>query len=127
LVGLDVTRKFVLSGADIERLGRQDEPQARWLYPALQFYRAFHQQYEQLDGCVINDVLPIAELIAPGVLEFESRLLTVDLEAGESRGRTRIDPEGVRARMATGVHPDIARRLLLERVLTAPAATAAAR
>lgn len=127
LVGLDVTRKFVLSGTDIERLGRQDDPQARWLYPALRFYRAFHQQYEQLDGCVINDVLPIAELIAPGVLEFESLLLTVDLEAGESRGRTRIDPDGARARVATGVHPEVARRLLAERVLATPTTVAAAR
>ena len=127
LVGLDVTRKLVLSGADIERLGRQDEPQGRWLYQALRFYRAFHQRYEQLDGCVINDVLPIAELIAPGVLEFESLRLAVDLEEGETRGRTRVDPNGARARMATGVHPEVARRLLAERVLPAPATAAAAR
>lgn len=127
LVGLDVTRKLVLTGPEIDRLGRQGDPQARWLSPALRFYRAFHQQYEQLDGCVINDVLPIAELIAPGVLEFESLLLAVDLESGETRGRTRIDPEGFRARMAMGVHPEVARRLLAERVFPAPAPVAAAR
>lgn len=127
LVGLDVARKFVLTGAEIERLGRQEEPQARWLYDALRFYRAFHQRYEQLDGCVINDVLPIAELIAPGVLEFETLQLTVDLEDGESRGRTRIDPAGARVRMATEVRPEIARRLLAERVLSAGAPAGAAR
>jgi purine nucleosidase len=127
LVGLDVTRKLVLTGAEIERLGRVDDPLARWLSRALRVYRAFHRQYDQLDGCVINDVLPIAELIAPGILDFESVQLTVDVEDGEGRGRTRIDPLGVYARMATGVRPEEAHRLLAERVLAAPVPAGAAR
>jgi inosine-uridine nucleoside N-ribohydrolase len=84
-------------------------------------YHRFHQQYEHLDGCVINDVLPIAELIAPGTLEFEAVQLSVDLEDGDARGRTRVDPKGARARMATRVRPEIARRLLTERVFPSQA------
>lgn len=127
LVGLDVTRKFVLTGGEIERLGRLDDELARWLTGALRFYHAFHRKYEQLDGCVINDVLPIAELIAPGMLEFETVQLTVDLEDGDARGRTRVDPAGARVRVATGVHPEVARRLLAERVLPAAAPAGATR
>ena len=127
LVGLDVTRKFILTGGEIERLGRANDDLARWLFPALQFYHAFHRRYEQLDGCVINDVLPIAELIAPGVLDFESLQLTVDLEDGDARGRTRVDKNGVRARVATGVHPEIAHRLLTERVFASQALAGASR
>jgi purine nucleosidase len=127
LVGLDVTRKLVLRGADIDRLGRADDEMARWLHAALRFYLAFHRDHEKLDGCVINDVLPIVELIAPGTLTFEPLRLTVDLEDGEPRGRTRIAPEGARARVATAVRPEVAHRLLMERALPALAFAGASR
>lgn len=127
LVGLDVTRKLVLKGADIDRLGRVDDEMARWLHAALRFYLAFHRKYDDLDGCVINDVLPIAELIAPGTLTFEPLQLTVDLEDGESRGRTRIAADGAPARMATAVRHEVAHRLLVDRVLPAAALAGASR
>lgn len=127
LVGLDVTRKLVLKGADIDRLGRVDDEMARWLHGALRFYLAFHRKYDDLDGCVINDVLPIAELIAPGTLTFEPLQLTVDLDDGESRGRTRIAADGVPARMATAVRHEVAHRLLVDRVLPAAALAGASR
>jgi inosine-uridine nucleoside N-ribohydrolase len=127
LVGLDVTRTLVLRGAEIDRLGRADDEMARWLHAGLRFYLAFHRDHEQLDGCVINDVLPIVELIAPGTLTFEPLRLTVDLENGEPRGRTRIDPAGARARVATAVRPEVAHRLLVDRVLPAAALAGASR
>jgi inosine-uridine nucleoside N-ribohydrolase len=127
LVGLDVTRKLVLRGADIDRLGRVDDEMARWLHAALRFYLAFHRKYDDLDGCVINDVLPIAELIAPGTVTFESLQLTVDLEDGETRGRTRIAADGAPARMATAVRHEVAHRLLVDRVLPAAALAGASR
>ena len=117
LVGLDVTRKFLLAGYEIDRLGRSDDALERWLHGALRFYLDFHRRQEKLDGCVINDVLPIAELVAPGTLTFEPLRVTVDLEDGEPRGRTRVDPNGARVRVATGVRPEAAHRLLVDRVL----------
>lgn len=117
LVGLDVTRKLLLASHEIDRLGRSDDEMERWLHAALRFYLDFHRRQEKLDGCVINDALPIAELIAPGMLTFEPLRLVVDLEDGEPRGRTRVDPNGARARVATGVRPEAAHRLLVERVL----------
>jgi inosine-uridine nucleoside N-ribohydrolase len=117
LVGLDVTRKLLLAGHEIDRLGRSDDQLEQWLHAALRFYLDFHRQQEKLDGCVINDVLPIAELLAPGTLSFEPLRVVVDLEDGEPRGRTRVDPNGARVRMATGVQPETAHRLLVDRVL----------
>ena len=117
LVGLDVTRSIVVTGEEIARLGQQDDPDARWLHAALQFYRAFHHKHEGLDGCVVNDVLPIAALVRPEVLTFQALRLTIDTEPDESRGRTRADPAGRSARMATGVDPAPVRQLLFERVL----------
>jgi purine nucleosidase len=117
MVGLDVTRQIVVSGIEIDLLESVDDPDARWLYAALRFYRDFHHKYEGLDGCVVNDVLPIAALIQPDVLTLQAVRLTVDHEPGDTRGRTRVDPEGHKALVATAVRPAPVRQLLFERVL----------
>ncbi|MBI1968078.1 MAG: nucleoside hydrolase [Gemmatimonadetes bacterium] len=117
LVGLDVTRRLVLTGEEIARLGQVEDPRARWVHEALRFYLEFHRQYERLDGCVINDVLPIAELVQPGVLSFKHLRLAVGLEDGDQRGRTRVHPEGARAEVASDVRAEPVRALLFERVL----------
>ena len=117
LVGLDVTRQMVLSGEEIARLGQVNTPLARWVHDALRFYLDFHRRYDDLDGCVINDVLPVAELVRPDVLSFEPLRVAVGLEDGEQRGRTKVHPEGARVAVATGVRVEPVRALLFERVL----------
>lgn len=116
LVGLDVTREAVLGPQEIRRLINAGSPDARWISDALRFYMEFHQQAEKLDGCIVNDVLPIAALIRPAALTFEERRLTVDLEDGEHRGRTRSDPAGSAVRVAMQVDMALVRPLLSERV-----------
>ena len=126
LVGLDVTRQIVLQAAEIERLGQAGDEQTGWFHDALRFYLEFHRKYESLEGCVINDVLPIAALIRPEVLTFQPQRITVDLETGDLRGRTRLDPEGSRARVAIAVRAEPVRELMLDRVLRpVPAASPA--
>lgn len=127
LVGLDVTRKVVLTGPEIERLRRSDDELAAWLRGALRFYLDFHRRSSKLDGCVINDALPIAELIVPGTIDFESLRLTVDVEDGELRGRTHADAAGAAARMAKTVRAEVVHRLLVERVFPSLALTGAGR
>ncbi|HEX4562539.1 MAG TPA: nucleoside hydrolase [Gemmatimonadales bacterium] len=117
LVTLDVTREIVLTGKDIGALAEVGEPQAQWLSGALSFYHRFHQQYEGLDGCVVNDVLVIAALIDSSVLTFQPSRLTVGLEDGDERGRTQVDMDGWKARVATTVNASAVRSLLFERVL----------
>jgi len=43
--------------------------------------------------------------------------LSVDLDDGDDRGRTRVDPKGSSARVALQVRPEPVRQLLFERVL----------
>ena len=117
LVGLDVTRKVVITGDEIARLGQVDAPLAKWMHGALRFYLEFHRQYDKLDGCVINDILPIALLLQPDVLEFEPTRLRIGLDTGDQRGRTKVDPDGAKALVATAVKADAVRGLLFERVL----------
>jgi len=126
LVGLDVTRQAVLAPQEITRLARGGAAQAAWIEDALRFYVEFHKRAEGLDGCIVNDVLPIAALIHPGALAFEEQRLVVDLEDGDHRGHTRVAPEGARVRVATRVDMGKVRSLLSERVFrwaARPAAT----
>jgi inosine-uridine nucleoside N-ribohydrolase len=66
---------------------------------------------------VVNDVLAIAALLQPDVLGFQDLRLAVDLDDGDDRGRTRVDPKGWLARVALQVRPEPVRQLLFERVL----------
>ena len=117
MIGLDVTRKIVIKGNEVNRLAEQSP----WLHDALRFYVEFHKKQDGLDGAVINDVLAIAYLIQPDVLTFSDLRLTVSLDDGQSRGRTKLDPKGAFARVAMDVHPPPVRRMLFERVLPAGA------
>ena len=116
MVGLDVTRQMVLGSNEITRLANSGAPLALWLQDALRFYVEFHKRQEDLDGCIVNDVLPIAVLLKPGVLQFKERRLAVDLEDGDHRGHTRVDPTGVRVQVASEVDVAPVRSLLSERV-----------
>jgi purine nucleosidase len=116
LVGLDVTRQFVLDASDIARLGRTGVPLARWMHDALRFYVEFHKQHEGLDGCIVNDVLPIAALLQPEVLTFKPMRIAVDTADDERRGRTRVAPDGAEVLVATEVQIPAIRTLLSERV-----------
>lgn len=125
-VGLDVTREIVLQGAEVARLAHADDDTGRWFHEALRFYLEFHRSYEGLDGCVINDILPIAALIRPEILSFAPQTLVVGLETGDHRGHTWSDPGGAKASVAAGVRRDAVRALLFERVLSGAGAAATA-
>jgi len=117
LIGLDVTRKLIVKATEVYRLAHAGNPLANWLHDALRFYLEFHRQYEKLEGVVVNDVLAIAALLQPDVLGFQDLRLTVDLDDGDDRGRTRVDPKGSMARVALQVRPEPVRQILFERVL----------
>jgi len=117
LIGLDVTRKLVVKATEVYRLAHTGVPLANWLHDALRFYLEFHRQYEKLEGVVVNDVLAIAALLQPDSLGFQDLRLSVDLDDGDDRGRTRVDPKGSLARVALQVRPEPVRQLLFERVL----------
>src|SRR5204863_152322 len=100
LIGLDVTREAVLGPPDVSRLAHSEATNARWIHDALRFYMEFHKQAEGLDGCIVNDVLPIALLLRPDALAFEEQRIVVDLSDGEHRGHTRVKPDGTRVQVA---------------------------
>ena len=117
LVPLDVTRQIVVTGEEVARLEQSPDDGERWLHDALRFYVEFHRRRERLDGCVVNDILPIAALIRPDVMALRSSHVAVILDDGDDRGRTRGDKEGTPIGVAEQVRPDLVRQLLFERVL----------
>jgi len=116
LIGLDVTREAVLGPQEVSRLVHSEATNARWIHDALRFYMEFHKQADGLDGCIVNDVLPIALLLRPDALTFEEQRIVVDLSDGEHRGHTRVKPDGARVQVAMQVEMSRVRPLLTERV-----------
>jgi inosine-uridine nucleoside N-ribohydrolase len=112
MVGLDVTRRMTFSAAEVERIRHGEGSLSRWLGNALSFYVEFHRAQERLDGCVVNDVLTIAELLDPGLLRFAGHRLTVGLDDGGHRGHTQVSNTGAAVRVALEVDVHRVRRLL---------------
>ncbi len=115
-VGLDVTRQLFLGADDVEAL--EETEHDKWLRDALRFYVEFHRDFEELEGCVVNDPLVIAHLLKPGTLVFEEVAVAVDLGDGDDRGRTAAVPDGIPTTFATSVRPEFAIDLLRARVFS---------
>lgn len=82
MVGLDVTRKIVLTPDLLEYLKRLDPELGRFVQAITRFYFDFHWQQEHLIGCVINDPLAVAY--------FADRSLCRGIEA-----YTQVETEGI--------------------------------
>ena len=115
MIGLDVTRRIILSAQEVEAIAKSGDSLVSWLGQALRFYVEFHRRQERLEGCVVNDVVTVGTLLDPHVLRLVDLLLEVDLDSGGHRGHTRVAPNGSPVRVAMEV--DTARmRALLRRV-----------
>ena len=114
MIGPDVTRGDHAAN-EVERLAQ--------IRPGCTTARFYVESKEAggPDGAVINDVLAIAYLVQPDVLTFSDLRLSVDLDDGQRRGRTKLDPKGSFTRVAMAVNPAPVRRMLFERVLPAGA------
>ncbi|HLB36977.1 MAG TPA: nucleoside hydrolase [Gemmatimonadales bacterium] len=118
LVPLDVARRMTTHARDVARLAASPDGLTQWLAAALRFSVEAHRAVRGVDGCALNDVLTLGEVLAPGLLGFEERQITVDLDEGERRGHTREAADGVLMPVATSA--DVARmRSLLGRVFKA--------
>ena len=90
LVGLDVTRRLVITAPGVERLAKHADPEAQWFGQLLSFYVRFHHHFEGLPGAVINDPLAVALALVPRWGTAETLRLTVNLAQGEGRGETTV-------------------------------------
>jgi purine nucleosidase len=123
LVPLDVTYQCVLTQADVDRLLALDSPITRFVADSTRFYMEFHDEYQGIEGCVINDPLALALTFAPELVETSPLYVTVDLHSDLSLGKTMADfyhmwSKPANMQVALQVQPRRFIELFLERIET---------
>ncbi len=91
LVPLDVTYQVVFTPADVDRLLQIDSPLTRFIAESTRFYMEFHDEYQQINGCVINDPLALAISYMPDLVDTQELYVDVDIAGGVSMGNTFAD------------------------------------
>ncbi len=88
LVPLDVTYQCILTPDDVQKMRRVDSPITRFVQDATRFYMEFHDEYQSIQGCVINDPLALALTFAPELCTYQEIPVDVDISGGISMGKT---------------------------------------
>jgi purine nucleosidase len=88
LVPLDVTYQCVLTKADVLKMRQVDSPVTKFVEDATRFYMEFHDEFQSIEGCVINDPLALALTYASELCTYREMPVDVDLSGGISMGKT---------------------------------------
>lgn len=91
LVPLDVTYQCALTKQDVARLQKIKSPIPTFIADSTRFYMEFHDEYQKIDGCIINDPLALALTFAPELCDYEEHFVDVDISGGVSMGNTFAD------------------------------------
>jgi purine nucleosidase len=91
LVPLDVTYQCILTPRDVNHLLKIPSPLSRFIADATRFYMEFHDAYQKIEGCVINDPLALALTFAPQLCDYEEHYVDIDIQGGVSMGNTFAD------------------------------------
>jgi purine nucleosidase len=88
---------------------------------ATRFYMEFHDEFQKIEGCVINDPLALALTFAPELCTYQDLPVDVDLSGGISMGKTVADfynysKKPAYMRVALGVHARDFVDLFVERI-----------
>lgn len=93
MVGLDVTRKIVLTYEILDDMKRKNPEVGDFVERITKFYFKFHWELEHIKGCVINDPLAVAQFIKPSILSGIEAFTEVET-GGISIGQTVVDSMG---------------------------------
>ena len=91
LTPLDVTYQCILLAEDVARLQKIKSPIPDFIADATRFYMEFHEEYQGIQGCIINDPLTMALTFAPDLCDYEEYYVDVDISGGVSMGKTFAD------------------------------------
>ena len=121
LVPLDVTYRAILTQPDVKRLLEVPSPITRFVADATRFYMEFHDEYQKIEGCVINDPLALALAFAPQMVDTEHLYVDVDISGGVSMGKTfadfyRMQRKEPNMQVALGVRPREFIELFIDRI-----------
>ena len=121
LVPLDVTYQCILTPGDVKRLNKIDSPITKFIDDATRFYMEFHDEYQQIEGCAINDPLALVLAFMPELCTYEEHFVDVDISGGVSMGNTFADfykyyKKSANMKIALGVRMRDFMELFLERM-----------
>jgi len=91
LAPLDVTYQVIFTETDLERLLQIESPIPRFIADATRFYMEFHDEFQGIQGCVINDPLALALVMQPDLVDTQKLYVDVDIHGGVSMGKTFAD------------------------------------
>ncbi len=121
LVPLDVTYQCILTEAHLQTIEQVPSPIAVFLRQATRFYMEFHDEYQSIEGCVINDPLALALTFRPDLCDVEELYVDVDISGGVCMGKTfadfyRMSDKPANMKVALGVQADAFLDLFVERI-----------
>jgi len=121
LVPLDVSYQCILTKPDVDRLLQIDSLLTRFIADTTRFYMEFHDEYQGVEGCVINDPLALALTFAPELCDYQNLPVDVDISSGVSLGKTFADfynytKQPANMKVALGVRSRDFIELFLERM-----------
>ena len=91
LTPLDVTYQCILLAEDVARLQKSPSAIPDFIADTTRFYMEFHDEYQGIQGCVINDPLTLALTFTPDLCNYEEYYVDVDISGGVSMGKTITD------------------------------------
>jgi len=121
LTPLDVTYECIFLKEDLNRLLKIESPITKFISDATRFYMEFHDEYQKIDGCVINDPLTLALTFMPEICDYQDLYVDVDISTGVGLGNTFADfynyeKKPSNMKVALGVRPRVFMELFLERM-----------
>ena len=90
MIGLDVTRKIVLTPTILEYICRLNPKMGDFIKKITKFYFDFHWQWEHIIGCVINDPLAVAYFIDQSICSGFDSFVEIETQ-GISLGQSVVD------------------------------------
>lgn len=121
LTPLDVTYDCIFLKEDLNRLLKTASPITSFIADATRFYMEFHDEYQHIEGCVINDPMTMALTFMPEICDYQELYVDVDLSGGVSMGSTfadfyRMTQKPANMKVAIGVRPRVFMELFMERM-----------
>ena len=121
MVGLDVTRKIVLTPTLLEYICRLNPQTGAFIRKITKFYFDFHWEWEHIIGCVINDPLAVAYFMDRTICEGFEAYTRIETQ-GISMGQSVVDAmnfyrEEPNAKILTEVDVPLFFRTFLSRLL----------
>ena len=91
MVGLDVTRKALCYPSVVERMGRVGGPASELFVALMGHFCRTQKEVFGWEGGPLHDPVTIAYLTDPAVLKVQPMNVRIDIDHGQSYGRTNCD------------------------------------